>query len=78
MSSISCVKWLLIIAHVKWEVCSRPIFLVVREHIAYVFYTPLGTGSDGVPSPPHVSKSQHGGIVPTFGPQETIKYINYH
>ena len=26
-----------------------------------------------VPSPTHISKSQHGGKVPTFEPQETIK-----
>jgi hypothetical protein len=26
-----------------------------------------------VPSPSHVSKSQHGGKVPTFEPQETIQ-----
>ena len=26
-----------------------------------------------VPSPAHVSKSQHGGQVPTFEPQETIE-----
>jgi hypothetical protein len=25
------------------------------------------------PSPTYASKSQHGGIVPTFEPQETIK-----
>ena len=29
--------------------------------------------SHGVPSPTHVSKSQHGGKVPTFEPRETIK-----
>ena len=35
----------------------------------------LRAGSHGsqVPSPTHVSKSQHGGKVPTFEPQETIK-----
>ena len=30
-------------------------------------------GSHGVPSPTYVSKSQHGGKVPTFEFQETIK-----
>ena len=29
--------------------------------------------SHGVPSPTHVSKSQHGGKVPTFEPQVTIE-----
>ena len=33
----------------------------------------LKVGLPGVPSPTHVSKSQHGGKVPTFEPQETIK-----
>ena len=28
-----------------------------------------------VPSPTHVSKSQHEGQVPTFGPQETIQIL---
>ena len=33
----------------------------------------LRVGSCGVPSPSHVSKSQHGGKAPTFQPQETNK-----
>ena len=33
----------------------------------------IRAGSHGVPSPTYVSKSQHGGKVPTFEPQETIK-----
>jgi len=28
-----------------------------------------------VPSPTHISKSQHGGKIPTFEPQETIIII---
>jgi hypothetical protein len=33
----------------------------------------IRTGSHGVPSPTHVSKSQHGGRVPTCKPQGTTK-----
>ena len=33
----------------------------------------LRAGSHGVPSLTHVGKSKHGGEVPTFQPQETIK-----
>ena len=34
---------------------------------------PIHMGSE-VPSPTHVSRSQHGGKVPSFEPQEPLKY----
>ena len=38
-----------------------------------IVYVTLRAGSHGVPSPTHVSKSYHGGHVPTFEPQKIIK-----
>jgi hypothetical protein len=45
------------------------------ESSCKVFHPILGPVYMGsqVPGPTHVSKSQHGGKVPTFEPQETIK-----